>query len=117
MEALSLGGGATARNCSNVGLDGWMMAVPLSWSSDRRSFEASLPQDTIDIAPDRETATAFLHCMVHAETPIGPGCPLVGMARQQGGGVVRRTERGVFENVYVRRDGAWTIERAAYRCP
>jgi hypothetical protein len=37
------------------------------------------------------------------------------MARQQGGGVVRRSEQGVFEFVYVRREGFWKIEHAAYR--
>jgi len=37
------------------------------------------------------------------------------MAREQGGGVVRRTEAGVFDNVYVRRDGVWIIEYSTYR--
>jgi hypothetical protein len=37
------------------------------------------------------------------------------MARQQGGGVVRHTERGVVEHTYVRHDGVWRIERSAYR--
>jgi hypothetical protein len=72
-------------------------------------------QDAIDIAPDRQNATALLRCTVHSETAIGPDCPLVEMARQQGGGVVRRTERGVFENVYVKRDGIWKIQRSTYR--
>jgi hypothetical protein len=71
--------------------------------------------DVIDIAPDRQSATALLHCTVHVESAIGPSCPLVDMARQQGGGVVRRTERGAFENVYVRREGIWKIQRCAYR--
>jgi hypothetical protein len=72
-------------------------------------------QDVIRIAPDRQTATALLHCAVHLETAIGPSCPLVEMAVQQGGGVVRRTEQRVFENAYVRRDGVWKVERFAYR--
>ncbi len=73
--------------------------------------------DTIDIAPDRQVATAVLHYTVHVETPIGPDCPLVEMARQQGGGIVRRTEHRVFEHAYVRRDGIWKIQRSACRLP
>jgi hypothetical protein len=71
--------------------------------------------EVIDIAADRQTATAVLRCAVHLETEIGPSCPLVEMAKQQGGGVVRRTERGVFEQVYVRGDGLWKILRSSYR--
>jgi hypothetical protein len=71
--------------------------------------------DVIDVAPDRETATGVMHCMVQIETPIAPSCPLVEMAREQGGGIVRRTESGVFENVYARRDGKWIIQSSTYR--
>ena len=72
-------------------------------------------QEVIDIAPDRETATAQLQCTVHVESAIGPSCPLVEMARQQGGGVVRRTERRVFEHAYVRREGVWKLKRSTAR--
>jgi hypothetical protein len=72
-------------------------------------------RDTIEVALDRQTATGVMHCTVTIEAAIGPSCPLVEMARQQGGGVVRRSESGVFENVYVQRDGAWSIERSSYR--
>ena len=72
-------------------------------------------QDVIDVAPDRQTATALLHCTVTLESVIGPDCPLVDMARQQGGGVVRRNERGVVEHTYVRRDGIWRIESSTHR--
>jgi hypothetical protein len=71
--------------------------------------------DVIDVAPDRRTATALLHCTVHVQTAIGPDCPLVEMARAQGGGIVRQTEHGVFDNAYVRRDGVWKIARSGYR--
>jgi SnoaL-like protein len=71
--------------------------------------------DVIDIGPDRQTATALIHCTVHMENEIGPSCTLVEMAKQQGGGVVRRSEAGVFEHTYVRRDGIWKIQRSSYR--
>jgi hypothetical protein len=69
----------------------------------------------IEIASDRQTATGLLHCTVELENAIGPDCPLVDMARQQGGGVLRRTVRVVFENAYVRRDGVWMIQRSTFR--
>ncbi|HZJ32617.1 MAG TPA: hypothetical protein VFD21_13665 [Vicinamibacterales bacterium] len=67
--------------------------------------------DVIEIAPDRQTATARLHVAVHTETVIGPDCPLLEMARQQGGGVISRAEPVVLEKAYVRRDGVWKILR------
>jgi hypothetical protein len=71
--------------------------------------------DRIDVGADGRTATATLHCLVEAETAIGPDCPIVDMARQQGGGVVRHIEHGVFDAVLSKRDGAWTIERISFR--
>ena len=44
-----------------------------------------------------------------------PVTPLVEMARAQGGGVLKRSERGVLEGAYVKRDGCWKIERLAFR--
>jgi hypothetical protein len=70
--------------------------------------------DSIDIAVDRQTASARLHSMVEFETAIGPDCPVVQMARHQGGGFVRRTERGVFENSYVRPEGTWKLRRSTF---
>ena len=72
-------------------------------------------QDVIEVAPDRQTATGLMHCTVRLETLIGPSCPLVDMAREQGGGVVTRLETGIFESVYARRDGIWKIQRSTYR--
>jgi hypothetical protein len=71
--------------------------------------------DSIDVAADRSTAIAMLHCTAVTEREIGPSCPLVEMARQQGGGVERHAERGVFENLYVKREGFWKIQRSRYR--
>ena len=71
--------------------------------------------DTITVAADGQSATAVLHCTVEAERATGPECPLLDMARQQGGGVLRRTERGVFEHACVKQGGVWKILRADYR--
>jgi hypothetical protein len=71
--------------------------------------------DTITVAANGQSATAVLHCTVEAERAIGPECPLLDMARQQGGGVLRRTERGLFEHACVKQDGVWKIQRADYR--
>jgi len=71
--------------------------------------------DMITVAADGQTAIAVLHCTVEAERAIGPECPLLDMARQQGGGVLRRTERGVFEHTCVKQDGVWKLQRAGYR--
>jgi hypothetical protein len=84
--------------------------------SDLRSVAADHSErDVIDVSADHRMATARFPCTVQIEAPIEPTCPLVEMAREQGGGVVTRTESGVFENVYVKRNGAWKIERVAYR--
>ena len=70
--------------------------------------------DRIDVAPDG-TATAALRCIVETDAPIGPDCPLVAMAREQGGGVVRLREPGVLEVRYVKRDGKWTFDTGDFR--
>jgi hypothetical protein len=71
--------------------------------------------DVIDVAPADGTATARLHCTVETESPIEPCCTLVQMARLQGEGVVKRSERRVLESAYVKRHGAWKLARAAFR--
>jgi hypothetical protein len=72
-------------------------------------------QDLIEIAGDRRSAKAFVHVMMELQNPIEPECPLEEMARHQGGGVVRRTEHGVFEHGYIRRDGMWQRQGSIYR--
>jgi hypothetical protein len=72
-------------------------------------------EDSIEIAAGGTSATGRLHCTGVIETPIEPATPLVEMARAQGGGVVRRSERGVLEGTYVKRDGGWRIGRLSFR--
>jgi hypothetical protein len=72
-------------------------------------------RDVIEVARDRQTAIGLMHCTVQIEAVIGPSCPLVEMAREQGGGVVTRSEAGVFENAYERRDGVWSLQRSTCR--
>ena len=71
--------------------------------------------DRIEIAPDRQTATSSIEVSLNAGTAIAPDCTVVQMAREQGGGVVERTDNGVFENTYVKRDGVWKIQSAVFR--
>jgi hypothetical protein len=71
--------------------------------------------DVIEVAVDRQTATARLSVTVHTETAIGPECTLVEMARLQGGGMIARAEPAVLENAYVRTDGVWKILRSTHR--
>jgi hypothetical protein len=67
--------------------------------------------DVIEIAEDRQTATARLHVIVHTETALNPDCTLVEMAQAQGEGVLRAALPVVLENTYVRRGGVWEILR------
>lgn len=61
------------------------------------------------------TATSHVPCIVTTATPIECCGTLVEMARLQGDGFVARCERRVLEGAYVKRGGAWKIERVAYR--
>ena len=72
----------------------------------------------IDVSADRRTATARTACVVQTEAPIDePGCTLVQMATAQGEGVVRRSERRMLEQTFVRIDGVWKIDATALRSP
>lgn len=67
--------------------------------------------DAIEIASDG-TASARVPCIVTTATPIEDGGTLVEMARLQGDGFVKRTERRTLTSAFVKRDGTWKIERA-----
>jgi len=57
------------------------------------------------------TATARVPCIVETATPIGGDETLVEMARQQGDGVVRRSEQRVLAGTLVKRGETWILER------
>lgn len=71
--------------------------------------------ETIRLARNGETATVAIHCVVQTQTEIGPNCTLVEMARQQGDGVLRRSDARVLESSCVKRDGIWKLARAVFR--
>ena len=66
-------------------------------------------RDVIEVAPDRQRATARLHVTLHTETEMGPDCTLVEMARQQGSAGIKQAEPAVLETTYVRGDNGWKI--------
>jgi acyl-CoA hydrolase len=72
-------------------------------------------RDVVEVAADRSTATARIHCTVDTATPIEPDGTLVEMARQQGEGVLKRSESRVLEHECVRVDGRWRIKRSVFR--
>jgi hypothetical protein len=63
---------------------------------------------TVDVSTDG-TARAQVLCTVETATPIADGGTLVEMARLQGDGVVKRSDRRVLLCSFVKRDGIWRI--------
>jgi len=82
------------------------------WSIAAEPFAA---QGVIVFADDRATARARMACTVGVATAIEPSCTLVEMARQQGGGMVRRFEQRVLEHAYVKQGGVWKISRSVWQ--
>ncbi|MFZ0785235.1 MAG: hypothetical protein WAM67_05560 [Candidatus Acidiferrales bacterium] len=68
--------------------------------------------DAIELAPDGKRAAGRFHCVVETETAIAQDSTLAQMARAQGGGYIRRTERRVLRVDYVKASGAWAIAKA-----
>ena len=56
------------------------------------------------------TALARIGCTVETAMPIDGRDTLVEMARLQGDGVVKRSERRVLVGAFVKRRGVWTVE-------
>jgi hypothetical protein len=72
------------------------------------------PDVSITVA-DNGTAMASVPCVVETATPIDGNETLVQMARLQGDGVVRRTERRVLHGSFVKREGRWHLATTELR--
>lgn len=60
------------------------------------------------------TATARVPCTVETATPIDGDETLVAMARLQGDGIVRRSERRVLASTFVKHNGIWKLEQTEW---
>ena len=65
--------------------------------------------ETIAVAADG-TATVLVACTVETATPIESCGTLVDMARLQGDGLLKRSERRMLTSTFVKRNGTWQIE-------
>lgn len=74
----------------------------------------SAHESSVEVAADRQSATARFPCLTQLECALEGSSPLVEMARQQGQGVRQWWEHGLYENSYVKRDGAWKILELRY---
>jgi len=70
--------------------------------------------EAIEIAADGKRAAGRFPCAVEIETAIAEDCTLAQMAREQGSGFVRRTERRVLHVEYVKAGGTWAIAKAEF---
>lgn len=70
--------------------------------------------DAIEVAAHGQSAAGRFPCAVEIETEIAPDCTLAQMARAQGGGFVRRTERRVLEIKYVKTSGTWAVAKVEF---
>ena len=70
--------------------------------------------DLIEIAEGGGRARGRFHFVVELETELPGGVTLVQMARLQGGGRVRRSERRVLSAEYVKAGGAWKVARLEF---
>jgi hypothetical protein len=70
--------------------------------------------DTIEVAPDGNSATGRFHCVVEIETPLANDSTLAQMAHAQGSGFVRRSERRILHFRYAKANGAWSLAKAEF---
>jgi hypothetical protein len=72
-------------------------------------------QESIKVAPDRNSAKARFHFSMQVGTPIISDSQLVQMARLQGQGILQWWEGGICEISYVKERDIWRIQRLDYR--
>ena len=80
-------------------------------ASVRQLMPTAGTDDAVTVAADG-TATARLGCTVEIVTPLAGDGTLVEMARLQGDGFVKRSERRVLASSFVKRNGLWKFEHA-----
>lgn len=76
---------------------------------EARVLDARLDEASIEVAPDRQSATAKLHSRVQLGMPMRGDGTLQQMARQQGMTEEQWREAGIYSARYVKRDNAWKI--------
>ena len=67
--------------------------------------------DRIEVAADGLRASGRFATLVELQTELPKTTTLTQMAHLQGGGVVRHAERRTLHASYVKRNGAWAIEK------
>jgi hypothetical protein len=70
--------------------------------------------DAIEVGADGNRAIGRFHCTIEFETPIAEDCTVARMAREQGGGFVRRSERRVLIVDYAKTSGTWNIAKVEF---
>jgi len=70
--------------------------------------------DAIELAADGNSAAGRFDCAVETAAEIAQDCTVAQMARAQGGGFVRRTERRVLKIEYAKVAGVWVIEKVEF---
>jgi hypothetical protein len=70
--------------------------------------------DTIEVAADGMRAIGRFHCTIESETPIAEDSTVARMAREQGGGFVRRSERRVLIVNYTKTSDTWNMAKVEF---
>ncbi|MEJ2109511.1 MAG: nuclear transport factor 2 family protein [Acidobacteriota bacterium] len=72
-------------------------------------------QDTVDIAPDRQSAIGYFPYSIQVGSPMTPDSSLVEMARLHGEGIRKWWEGGIQQVRYVKEGSEWKIRRIEYQ--
>jgi hypothetical protein len=92
-------------------LQGWAQRVNAGTHAAADVCRVTLDADAAVAVAATGTATARVPCTVEIATPIDGNETPVAMARLQGDGVVRRSERRVLAGTFVKRNGIWNLEQ------
>ncbi len=78
-------------------------------------LDTRLDEESIEVAADRQSASAQLRSRVQLGTPMSGNGTLQQMARQQGLTEQQWNEAGIYTAHYIKLDGAWKIRELNYR--